>query len=352
MTGKQIMEKKERLHYIDALNVIAALSVVFLHVNGCYWKYTGEESLGWWKSANVIEALFYFTVPVFFMISGATLLDYNKKYGLKEYIKKRVVKTFIPYIIWSLIGISVNIFFRIVPLSDVSFKYVIKGLLENTFVPTYWFFKPLFCIYLSIPLIAAVEPEKKVSVYTYTVIAAFFINVCSWFIINVFHLRLSWEYTVAVASGYLFHVLTGYILINIEIKRLYRIILYVFAIAGLFAHMIGTYYLTIKEGNISPTYKGYNNLPTVLYSLGVFVFIKYGSARFSEKLNKVMEYLSGLTFGVYLVHVFLIKAAERFLGIDNTNLIYRIIAPFVFFFASAGIVWILKKIPVVKHIVP
>ena len=121
--------KNERIHYLDILNVISALAVGFLHTNGCFWKYSGKDSLVWWKSSNVIESFFYFAVPVFFMISGATLLDYNKKYSTKIFFKKRIFKTVIPYIIWSVIGLVINLFlFKNISIEDVNVVYVVKGI--------------------------------------------------------------------------------------------------------------------------------------------------------------------------------------------------------------------------------
>ena len=169
---------------------------------------------------------------------------------------------------------------------------------------------------------------------------------------NVFQLEIGWGYQIAVASGYLFYLFTGYLLSHVEIKKSYRFILYVFSIAGLMTHIIGTYVLTNREGTIIQTYKGYNNLPCVIYSLGIFVFIKYISKGFNEKVNKVFSILSGYTFGVYLIHIFIIRGIEKYSGIPNTNLIYRLVVPFIVFALAAGISWCIKKIPLIKHIVP
>ena len=59
----------------------------------------------YWISANIIESIFYFAVPVFFMISGCTLIDYRNKYSTKIYFKKRINKTLIPFIIWSMLAL-------------------------------------------------------------------------------------------------------------------------------------------------------------------------------------------------------------------------------------------------------
>ena len=68
---------KEKLFYINLLNVVSAISVIMLHTN-CFW--IDDVSASYWKSANIIECLFYFAVPVFFMNTGATLIDYQDRY--------------------------------------------------------------------------------------------------------------------------------------------------------------------------------------------------------------------------------------------------------------------------------
>lgn len=81
-----MVENKKDTRYITVLSVLSSLAVVFLHTNGCFWGGVGHNAR--WISANIIESLFYFAVPIFFMISGATLLDYRKRYDTKTFVKK------------------------------------------------------------------------------------------------------------------------------------------------------------------------------------------------------------------------------------------------------------------------
>ncbi len=72
--------------YIQILGVIACLAVVAMHVNGCFWQFSYDR---YWITANIIECICYFAVPIFFMISGATLLNYRKRYTTAVFFKKR-----------------------------------------------------------------------------------------------------------------------------------------------------------------------------------------------------------------------------------------------------------------------
>ena len=92
----------KRKIYIQILGVLSCLAVVVLHTNGCFWDFSYER---YWLTANLIENLCYFAVPIFFMISGATLMDYRKRYSTEEFFKKRFWKTVVPFLIWSVVGI-------------------------------------------------------------------------------------------------------------------------------------------------------------------------------------------------------------------------------------------------------
>ena len=73
-------------YYIDTLTILSCIAVVYLHANGIFWTHPSGRL---WLTSNVIESFFYFAVPVFFMISGATLLEYRQRYSTLTFIKKR-----------------------------------------------------------------------------------------------------------------------------------------------------------------------------------------------------------------------------------------------------------------------
>ena len=87
--------------YISVLNCVSCVAVVLLHTNGIFWSHPSGEL---WISANFIETYFYWAVPIFFMISGATLMDYRERYTTAEFYKNRIKKTVVPFVFWSLIS--------------------------------------------------------------------------------------------------------------------------------------------------------------------------------------------------------------------------------------------------------
>ena len=346
------MGQNKRIEYISLASVISAIAVVFLHTNNCFWSFS---TASYWFEANIIESTFYFAVPIFFMISGAMLIDFSKKYSLKEYFSKRFHKTVIPYVAWSLIGVVLNVYvFEKVKLGSVNLTYIVNGLLNGTLVQAYWFFIPLFCIYLAMPLFSAVSEGKRKEIFTYLAAVAFLLNILIPFLISVCGIGIKLGLSLSVASGYLFFTLTGYLIHTYDIERKYRYLIYVLAVFGLVIMITGTYSSSIAAGNIVSLYKGYYNLPCVLYSVGIFVFIKYGFVRVMkfDEVKSAVNFLNGYTFGIYLIHVFVLLAVTKFFVVDNKLLAYRLVAPFVYILISIAVIWILRKIPYVRKIVP
>ena len=271
--------------YISLLSVISAFAVMSLHTNGCFWEFSTGR---YWFSANILESFWYFAVPVFFMISGATLMDYGKRYNLKVYFKKRIHKTGIPFLFWCLVGLV----FKLVTdqsfhAKDITLSNLWDGIVGTSYVPIYWFFIPLFVCYLCIPLFAAVpkEKRKRKRLFMYLVGLDFVCNSLAPFLIQVFHLTIKWPFHIEAMGGYLIYILLGYLLSRFDLPTRYRYLLYVLGILGLLAHIMGTYELSMVAGKIIQTYKGYLNVPCLFYSAAVFIFFKIHSCRIMNKMG-------------------------------------------------------------------
>lgn len=142
------------------------------------------------------------------MISGATLIDYNKRYDLNTYFKKRIHKTFIPYIIWSILGLIFQIIYlKSIKLSQVNFKMILNGLLStsNCLVQVYWFFIPLFCIYLAIPIISEIPIQKRKKIFIYVIVIQLFFGAFIPFINSIFNLEIQY-YFFGLSDSYLIYI--------------------------------------------------------------------------------------------------------------------------------------------------
>ena len=343
---------KQRVHYLSLASVVSAFAVVMLHTNGCFWSFSKER---YWVTANIIESVMYFAVPVFMMVSGATLIDYRDRYTTKEYAIKRIQKTLIPFLVWSGIGVIYFLWrgYWQAEMTAGWWKDTFIKIMNMDVVSIYWFFGILFSMYLCIPLLACIQKELRFKIFTYVVMVTFIFNNLIPFLSNVFELGYANTVSVPVGSSYIIYIMLGYILSKKTLSKKQRILVYVLAIIGLLMHIMGTYYLSYEAGSIVRTYKGYVNVPCILYSVGVFVLFKQiGEKIKNEKIISLLEGVSSYTFAVYLLHWFIMDTMVRELNINVQSIVYRIGAPFIIFLISIGITWLIRKIPVVRKILP
>ncbi|MBR4314994.1 MAG: acyltransferase [Lachnospiraceae bacterium] len=341
----------KKLFYISFIKLIASFSVLILHANGMFWNFSSTEF--YWKAANVIESVFYFAVPMFFMIIGVTLFDFYDRYTLKEYFYKRFTKVFIPFIAWSIISLVASIYTKKVSISEISLSYIYKAIFEYKTVGIYWFFASLFCIYLSVPLFAAVNKNRRKEVFCYCVIAGFVFNILFPFIKSLLKLEIGLPYSIIVSSRELIFPLLGWIIHNCSFKKSEKIVIYIFGLVGLLVHLIGTYVLSMEACHIVTLFKGYTNPPCILYSIAVFVFLKnIGETLSLTRISKTIEYLSTYSFEVYLMQPYFLYITSRNPFISTHTVIYSLCAPIVIFALTVLTVYIIRKIPVLKYIVP
>lgn len=349
------MDNRERLNYITLLSVISCFAVIMLHINGCFWGNVKEE---YWISANIIECLFYFGVPCFLMISGTTLIDYRERYTTKEYFKKRVFKTLIPYIIWSFVALIYRLGMGEISPSNISFSFVMNGLINGQMLGIYWFFPVLFIMYLVIPIIAYIPKENRMRVLQYTIIIGFIICSLVPFILNVAGLNLIvWPYVSSYLVGPFIYVALGYVIKNIEISKIKKIIIYILGIAGFLTHCMGTYFLSTAKGELVQLFKGYYTPICYFYALAIFVLIKEISKYLMKgRFKSFTEFVGQYTFSIYLTHYFIMQVVLQLFmtafHVDGTSIAYRLTAIFFIVPIIILLTWIVRKIPILKHTVP
>ena len=339
-----------RKQYISFLSILSALSVVLLHSNGCFWTVSDER---WWITSNIIQSICYFAVPVFFMIAGSNLLDYQEKYSTKDYFKKRFKKVIIPYIFWTIIILIYMIITNRFNIKEININLLIDGLLRGTsIINIFWFFPILISIYLCIPLFASIDKSKKKNILIYLALIGFIINCFIPFVIKILGLEFGISIQLYVSLNYLLYIIIGYLLDKYDMQKRDRILIYILGIIGLLMHFLGTHFLSLRAGYIVETFKGYNNVPTVMYSVGIFVFSKELFKKI--KSIKLIDIVSKYTFEIYLMHWIIIDCLRRTILVDiNTkSIIYRAGIPFVIIPIIILITWLLRKIPIVKKIVP
>lgn len=255
---------KKRVLYFDFLNITAALGVIFLHCNGIAHNYS--DTLAWYQ-ALLVEVVFYWPVPIFFMLSGATLMGYRERYSTSEFFKKRFLRTVIPFILWTLISAA----YKDINPFETGFKDFLNRCIGTSIENVYWFFIPLFAIYLSMPVISLLKEQRKILWYMVGgvfLLSSFLPLVCGYF-------GIGWNYSLSMltAGGNLIFVILGYLLSTQEIKKKYRLIIYALGILSAAFRYFMTVYLSVQDGKINKFFFGYTQFHSVFLAAAVLCFL-------------------------------------------------------------------------------
>lgn len=328
--------------YIDVLAAISCLAVVSLHVNGVYWNYSTCQH--WWLS-NAIESLCYFGAPVFFMISGCTLIDYRERYGTLVFFRKRFYRIVMPFLFWSFVAtITVGGGF------SCGVKRFIISVINGSSLPVYWFFIQLFACYLSFPILGAIQDKRRI--YAYMIVYSFLSISCLGFVGNCFGHPVLGLLKNPLGGGVIVLLLLGYWIGHFEIKKSHRVIIYCAGIVGLLSHLVGTAILTEEAQGVCRLFKGYVNWPCVLYSASVFTLIRHLDWGRHVAFLRVIRFVRESSYGIYLTHAFLIYHILPALGLDGHNVLYRLLGPIMIVVVLSVMLPLIKRIPYVKFVLP
>lgn len=339
-----------RIDAITWMSVVCALAVVTEHMNGVFWQFDRQDV---WFSANVIESVFYFCVPLFFMISGVTLIGFRKRYDLRTYAGKRFRKAVLPFVVWSLVGGVFRLPYQWEALFDHPLSFLYNGVLGTKFIDIYWFFIPLFCLYLVYPALGCVREECRAKAFGGLVAASLLLDTAVPFFVHIFHLPLKYDFAIfGWQNNYLIYPLLGYVLWHAELSQKARRILYALAVLGLLLHAGGTYLASMQAGALVTLYKGFLNLPCVLYSAGAFVALREVTPAVQRIgwLWRLVTFLAPYTLAIYLLQGFFLLPIRTMF--DVGTFAYRIGGIAVLTYLCVGMAWVIRKLPGGKKILP
>lgn len=343
---------KSRVVYYDVLNIMACFCVIWMHCNVAAHVFSRGGNV--WVTSMIVETIAYWAVPVFIMLTGATLMNYREKYDTKTFFKKRVLKTLVPFIIWSVVILVWKYYGNMMEIKYVSFKHLLNIMILNQEESVYWFFWALFSVYLSIPVLSHLTEEKHRKTLWYIVIVAFiFCSVPK--LLKLIGIEWNSNFTFPIAGGYVIYIILGYLLSTQDIKKKKRIIIYILGILALFIRYFGTYYLSAREGRINKALWGYAFFTGLFPAVAVFVFTKNAkilSNIKNKKIETIISKVSSCSFGIYLIHLMVMRYEIRLLSINTNSVIWRTVGAVTTYFIALGIIYFIKKIPIIKKIVP
>lgn len=302
---------KKRLIYVDFIRILAMLLVVLAHSCASILG-AGKHNLNWQIASGAV-VISEVAVPLFFMISGAMLLNSDRTYSLKYLFLHRLPRIVIPFLVWSVISAFANSAINTNP--PINPWDSIVNIFHQPVLVAYWFVYPLIMLYLLSPLLKGMVDRISDNLLTYGLIL--------WFIFvillpdisqtlpkpwnNYFSGYFMGKIVVSQSIGYF---LLGYRLTRERHRRVDP------WINSLFILIL--FYLNVWVSILAQSKRfSYLHIVSTIV-LPITIILIYMTFRsFEPHLHnwfaKVVEVIAPLTYGVYLLHGIVIFMVEKYL---------------------------------------
>ena len=349
-----IYREPTRIYWIDLIRVVAVFQVILVHLS--YVIFFKEELLSSnWMAANFYDSLSRMGVPLFFMVSGYLLL--GKSEPLADFFRKRFLKVGIPTLFWSIAYLLWSVeAFRNGTMSPLGIALsMLKAIYLGNVEIHLWFLYILIGIYLVVPILRVFVSAASRRDLTYFVIL--------WFVATpLFELAqrilgFPTALIIPVVTGYIGYFMLGYLLADLQLDRRGRILSIVGIILAVAVTFFGTNMLSAKAGPVDAYIYSYFSLPTVLAATCGFFLLKDLGQKL-ERVGGLVRTVSTTSFGIFLIHIFVVELLRK----GNLGFhLYSWMGPSVYmipltalavFFFSFVVVFILRKIPVLRMLVP
>ncbi len=309
--------KRER--WIDTAKGIGIILVVFGHVERGLWDSNILKN----EYFKIIDSIIYtFHIPLFFFLSGYLFYNSIKKYSSKQLILNKLKVIAYPYIVWSLIQGTVQLFLSSFTNEPYSLKYLYSILWHPN--DQFWFLYALFLIF-----IVAIFLYKNCSNYFLIfVISAAVYSFEKYLPQNTpFFIIYITNYFTFFAGGFVFHKIKKFSSFHVQPSTF---LILAFIVSQFVYHFILK--MNFEDKNI------FHFIVAFISIISVIVF--------SMKIkSNLLEYLGKISLQIYLLHVLFGSGARivlyNFFNIHNAYL--HLIAGMIAGIISSAVFYELTK---------
>ena len=331
----------DRILQFDILRCVAMLAVIALHVAAQNWEISFPSAN--WTFSAIYDALVRWGVPVFFMISGALFLNLSRPLDVKRLYKKNVVRIVCAFLFWSALYALMNYHGVVSFFSDL-----IQGPVH------FWFLKTLLGLYVVVPILRAVVSDRKTEEY-FLIVAFLTTFIIPWLIALVGCVDLKTMYFLSgnynlfrltLATGYTGYFVLGHYLCTYPVSARVRHFVYGAAVVSFICGIMGTILLSHHLHRPDITFLNELGIFTGFESAAIFLFVMEKGTHVPERHVPLLLRVSNLSFGIYLVHVGVIRMLRKVIDISDFSSSYFIpLFAIVVFVVSYLIARLVQLIP-------
>lgn len=344
----------KRIGYFDTLRIVSIFFVIIVHITSVGLRLC-ETATSAWIANWLINSISRWSVPVFFMVSGALFLDPNRELLIEELYKKNIFRIAICIIVWGFLYSLLDQYLY-GTLSAKSVLIAVYGIITGNTGYHLWFLYTLVMLYIAVPLFRLItcHASKRQLEYALIMWGVFSLLIGQ---INAFAAEAEFStsllpYSPFVITGYGGYFLLGYYLTAYPFEGKIKKACYLLACLSACA-IIGGKLLFLSVWKVeSATFE----LPLGVLSglIAAAIFTLAQKCRISNAASPLLSFLGQRSFGIYLTHVFFISLVYHIWNV-KPDYCQPVLAVFVssvgVFTASLFVSWILSKVPLLRKLV-
>jgi surface polysaccharide O-acyltransferase-like enzyme len=333
---------------IDLIKLTACLLVITVHITGVNLVDIASPE---WTITNVYESFSRVCVPLFFMVSGATLLPRNHSLG--EFLKRRFLRIFPPLLFWSFVYIGYYYYSKGWDLRAWGAYY--SFVLWKPSATHLWYLYALIGIYPFIPLISKIYNNSSDTEKIYFLALWFVISTVVPFLGSAYSIRPNLSvYYLQTIGGYIGYFFLGAFAMEIG-RRPHRSIPWISAAIYVLSSMliaVMTYRFSMAVGKWITVFQAYLTPLVAVGALGLFTLLMSLRLHLTELQGRALASFAQCSLGVYCIHIIVRDELAR-VDITAAHSPYTLMVPAVAMLVM-GISWlaifIARKVPALRYI--
>lgn len=333
------------------LRAFACAAVVLLHISASE-SILYKEILN--PQQNFLTTLLYelmmWAVPCFLMVSGALLLDAERNISIQRLLRRYIRRVLLALLLFTLLFRAFDMVMNKETASWSVLGDALRNLYQGTGWSHMWYLYLLIGLYLLLPFLRLITAHGSPTELRF-LLAVQLVVLSLLPLTKLF--GLSSGFYIHVSTIYPFYFLLGHALHVGEIRLTTgqsALCLLVGAIGLTSSTALSCFGGMENTANLL----NYSSVFVVLMSVGVFLLFKnMPETRQAESIfSRLLLSLDGCSFGIYLLHMLLIRYVLRYRAVDLFAYRQPGVAFLLMFAAtlavSYALVWLLRHIPFVR----
>ncbi len=350
--GKKL---SSRVAYADWLRVLAAAMVVMIHTAAPIFN-TAPVGSGDFLLAGIFDGITHAAVPLFVMVSGMFMLEEARPLSIRRAVWHYALPLVGLYALWSVVYALANkvaepLLFGGAALDGAMLRAFLVAAVEGAY--HLWYLPMLAALYLLAPLMRRFVSREDTRPAMYFVLVAGVLNFLlptgieimdGLFLVDF---GAAYEKFMLPVLIYPAYFVAGWLIANCRPVRARRVAVYAAGAAALAAMLGLTLWLSVTTGEAYATLMEPASFFCAVYAVALFAAFSWEGRAW--RAPRWLAPLSGLTFGVYILHVEVQALYKVFLPYTGGALGYMLLQWAVVTAVSLAATWSILRIPLLKR---